>query len=144
MLTFSDKQIDDIAQELDCGMIAYIHKKTGECLYIPDELKMPDFDPFYWKDQIKKLEKKPFDYLEINGWSSGLAFDVMLDFAERIADNNQLRQKLLTALQNKKPFRGFSEIIDNSGDYRNQWFKFKNMKYMEYVRQNLEFLTDCE
>jgi hypothetical protein len=65
----------------------------------------------------------------------------MLDFAEQISDINQLRQKLLIAIQNKKPFSGFSSIIDNSGEYRNLWFKFKDMKYIEYVRTELETLT---
>ncbi len=68
----------------------------------------------------------------------------MEDFAENLNENKQLQGRLLYALNKRKPFREFKFIIDNSGDFRQQWFDFKNNWQQEFVEQELKrlYLTD--
>jgi hypothetical protein len=48
-----------------------------------------------------------------------------------------LQEKLFNALNRKHPFREFKFVIDNSGEYRNAWFDFKNKQYFEWVENQL-------
>ena len=44
--------------------------------------------------------------------------------AERLKNTDKLKNKLFNALNNRKPFANFKDIIDNS-DHRQDWFDFK-------------------
>ncbi len=57
----------------------------------------------------------------------------MEDFLETIEDK-QLHELLINALNRPKPFRNFKLQIDNFGDYRQKWFDFKQMRYIQWVR----------
>ena len=61
----------------------------------------------------------------------------MADFAEVVEDIN-LQKKLINALNRPKPFRNFMWNIDNSGDYRQKWFQFKNKRYIQWVTEQIE------
>ena len=37
-----------------------------------------------------------------------------------------------------KPFKHFKEIIDNSGDFRDEWFAYRESKYIEFVKEQLD------
>jgi len=52
-------------------------------------------------------------------------------------DNERLREKMIDALSRRKPFQNFKSTIDNSGDYRDKWFKFKERAMMEWVERQL-------
>ena len=60
----------------------------------------------------------------------------MESFAEEV-DDKFLRTRLITALNDRKPFRNFKAIIDNS-NYRQAWFAFKDKWYIEHVKDELE------
>jgi hypothetical protein len=61
----------------------------------------------------------------------------MADFVETV-DNEKLRESLIQALDRPKPFRNFKFTIDNSGPYRDKWFKFKDKKLIEWVESQLQ------
>ncbi len=97
-----DKMVD-IAGELDLGMKCFIHKRTFEVISFPDELMNDEVDPL-WQETIDKLEEDADNYIEIERMPSRQAFEVMQDFATQITDN-WVRNKLLMALEGKKPLR---------------------------------------
>jgi hypothetical protein len=37
-----------------------------------------------------------------------------------------------------KPFRHFKRIIDDSGKYRQQWFDYKNLRYVQWVKKQID------
>jgi hypothetical protein len=61
----------------------------------------------------------------------------MVDFAESV-DDTKLRDKLISALNRPKPFQNFKWQIDNSGEYRQQWFDFKKMCYIQWVKEQID------
>jgi hypothetical protein len=68
--------------------------------------------------------------------SSRNAFQIMEDFAETTPITLKLR--LLEALHQKKPFQNFKTIIDNAGNFRQEWFAFRDKRWEEWVREQLE------
>ena len=116
MINLTQEQIKEIAEELDMGFRCLVNKTNGELLFFPDTLKLYDIDTEAWEEEIDKFENNPSDYAEIKALESWNSFEIMEDFIKTITDNNKLKEKLINALQRRKPFREFKYVIDNSGN----------------------------
>ncbi|MBK6330978.1 MAG: hypothetical protein IPF62_10840 [Bacteroidetes bacterium] len=144
MIEIDTNSIKEIAEQLECNFRAYIHKKNGQMIFIPNEDVMPEIDMDEWNDEIKQLENDYANYFEIDKWTSREAFEMMNDFAEQLTDNKQLQSELFVALNKKKPFREFKFVIDDAGDYRQVWFDFRNKQQHEFVAKQLHFLNSID
>lgn len=137
MITLSSRQVNEIAEQLDFGFRVFCHKTTGNLLYIIDNQKFPDVD---WDDTDQEaqneIEANRGAYIEIEAMSSGDSYQVMADFAGLLTDN-RLQALLFRALDKRGPFRAFRDVIDNAGDYRQQWFAFKHQRYVDWVNRQL-------
>ncbi len=129
-------KVNEIAQELQCGMRCFVQLQTGELLTVPKEEDLDYLDEELWQETQDKLEEDFSNFVEIEPMSSREAFQVMEDFAETTP--RSLKVRLLDALDRKKPFQHFKTIVDNAGDFRQQWFAFRDERWEEWVRQQLE------
>ena len=141
MMTLTEAQINEIAEELECGSKCYVHKKTKELVFVPDTLRNPDIDTDGWIEEIEKIEDNFFDYFEIEPPKSRDSFRIMEEFTETLDDSNSLKNMLYEALSRGKPFRNFKNIIDNSGEYRQKWFAFERQWLKEWVREKIEHMN---
>jgi hypothetical protein len=132
----TDEQINELAGNLDIGLKCYVHKKTKAILTIPDELDEFNNDTDLWDDVIKELKKNSRSYVEIEKMGGRESFQVMEEFVQTV-DDIQQREIFERALSRPKPFSNFKFDIDNSGPYRQQWFDFKNLKMVEWVKAQL-------
>ena len=138
MKDLTKAQIKEIAEQLDLGFRAFYHKQTGELIFVPDFLQYPDMDSEVFDEDLEKLDNNFMDYHEFEAMQSHEKFEMMKDFADQLADNSSLSNKLIAALNKRKPFREFKFIIDNSGPYRQQWFDFRNAQHIEWVENQIE------
>jgi hypothetical protein len=129
--------IKEIAEQLDCGFRVFVHQKSGKILFVPDNNNYSDIDLDSWDEELEELDNNFLEYIEIEKWTSNQAFEMMSEFAGLLKDKN-LQNKLFDSLQKKRPFREFKFLIDNSGDYRQKWFDFKNNWQKEYVTQQIK------
>jgi hypothetical protein len=132
-------KINEIAEQLDCGFRAFFHKTTGQFLFIPNNNNFIDIDLDSWDEELEQLENNFSDYYEIDKWTSNEAFEIMSEFTVQLTDNN-LQNRLFEALRKKKPFREFNFVIDNSDDFRQHWFDFKNKWQQNFVTRTLNRL----
>jgi hypothetical protein len=144
MISISSDAIKRIAEELLTGMRVFIHKQTGEIIFVPNETNLDYAEPGVWDTELNLLENYRFDYLEIDAMNATQSFEVMEEFAEILVENKVLRVELLDALNCKKPFREFKYVIDNAGKYREQWFSFRLDKTMDFVRKQIAYLHKLE
>jgi hypothetical protein len=129
--------IKDIAEDIDCGFKCFIHITTKEIITIPEENEYPDVDIPEWKKDSEVIRHNLKDYIEIKRMNSNDLFQTMADFVETV-DNSRLREKLVEALERRKPFHNFKFTVDNSGVYRDRWFEFKAKKLEEWVIRQLQ------
>ena len=152
MKQLTEKDLSSISQSVRAGFRIFINLKTNEVkeiLYSEDFiLEYGDFTDEGDDDDDDVVNKslrqeKEFvenageEWFEIEKMSSREEFKVMEAFALQLSDNPSLRIKLLEALERPKPFRNFKDTIDGSGEYRDQWFKFQDMKHLEWVKAQL-------
>ena len=143
MTNLTKDEIKEIAEYLDCGMICYYHKKTNEITTILDFDSHLGADEEPWEELINEVDEHRDDYVEFERMDTRESFLVMSDFTE-VVDDSALREKLIDALNRPKPFGNFKWIIDNSGDYREKWFEFKNQKYIEWVEDKIREYNSME
>lgn len=131
----------EIAQELDCGMRAFIHKKTGKPVFVPDTDEFPDMEKELWAEELGELKRNGKQYDEIQKWSSSEAFELMTEFAGQLTEDRWLQTRLLDSLSDRKPFREFKAVIDSAGVFRQKWFEFKSKWQQEYIAAALKSLN---
>lgn len=143
MLTFTKEQIKEISEQLEVGFRAFYHKETGDLIFLPNTNQYIDIDMDAWQDELDKLDENFLDYHEIKAMEASDSFQVMADFAEQLNDI-KLQNKLINALNKNKPFREFKFVIDYAGEQRQNWFAFKNKRYIEWTEKQLkiQYKTD--
>jgi hypothetical protein len=60
-----------------------------------------------------------------------------------VADKN-IRDRISYALKRSKPFRNFKYEVDYNEEVRQQWFQFKEQRYIDYVKTYLSWKMDKE
>jgi hypothetical protein len=137
-MKLTDEQIKEIAEELDIGMRCFYNLKTKEVKIVlnidPDEYIGIEED--LPEDELQDIEENPDDYFEFANMESRDSFRVMQDFAESV-DDERLQERLIDSLEGVKPFKNFKLRIDNSGEYRQKWFDFKDLQYIEWVKNQI-------
>ncbi|NLA62000.1 MAG: hypothetical protein GX857_02070 [Bacteroidales bacterium] len=138
--------VNEIAQYMDMGMICYLNPETVKLSFIPQEL----FYDIEGSDDVEEIKKQLDD---VHGWQtvefldwdnpivfqpfpSNQSFRIMEKFTHNLPNDENLRPKLINALQNRKPFANFGRIIDNS-DLREDWFEFKREYLDNLVAEDL-------
>lgn len=132
-LVISDSMIKEIAETLDTGMICFYHKQTGELESYPTEM----IDEELWQDVIDKIDENYTDYLRIEPMKSHESFRFMEDFIAEIPDQ-QIQRRFYEVTQRRKPFQQFKDMLLNYPKLREQWFAYKEQRYIEYVRDEVE------
>jgi predicted nuclease with TOPRIM domain len=143
MIKLTEEQIKEVADNLDCGLKCYYNTKTGEIKSVIDQESWLDTDMEPWEEELAEIEENWDDYIAFDNLETHESFEIMEDFAERINDA-QLQKRVFHALNNKKPFRNFSSVIDNSGEYREQWFNYKRARYIQEVKDQIERKNNLE
>ncbi|MCX6328397.1 MAG: UPF0158 family protein [Bacteroidia bacterium] len=135
-----EARINEIADQINCGFMCYIHRKTHDIIFIPAWDDYSSFEPDAWVKDRRKVDKDFDQYYLIEPPQSFESFKIMERFAESV-DNIDLKNSLIQALSKRKPFSHFKEVIDFSGDYRKRWFKFKYDSLVEMIKDQLNALT---
>ena len=135
-MELSEKQVKEVAENLDCGMVCYIHKETKEIKSLIDIENEWDDNAELWEAEIKEVQENIDQYVKIEKMSSNEEFRIMERFMHQVTDEG-IKDKLIEALNRRKPFRNFRNVVDYYEDYREQWFRFKEKEYCEWVRYEL-------
>jgi len=133
--SFTEKEINDIAQSLDCGFNNYINIDTWERKEIID-LDQSYGDDEFFREELTKIEHNWANYIVVKPMRSREGFMVMENFLPKVT-NQKIKNRLINALERKNPFRNFKHVVDSHGEIRQQWFKHKNKEYKDHVKFDL-------
>ena len=133
------KIIKEIAEDIDCGMICFINTDTLETEKVPQTFfEDPEEYEMMTGMTVEEMGLKYLDwenYISVEPLESYVSFKIMEDFVKTITDEI-LQNKLIDALNRRKPFANFKSIIDDS-DFRQDWFDFKQQQSEEHVSKIL-------
>ena len=142
-VNLSPETIKEIAEQLDMGMKCYYHIQTGELEYYPDELKgHAGFDEELWEESINKVEENYQEYIRFEGMESHESFGIMEDFISMISEEKILR-RFEDAIGYRKPFQNFKQLLLSYPDLREQWFAYKDRRFIEFVKEQVEVYNNA-
>lgn len=137
------KVVAEVADSLTAGYVCFINPETLESEDIPLHA-LEDYTAMTGEG-VEDFNMKHYEwerFIEIRPPESYDSFKIMERFADKVPDTG-LREKLIDALNRKKPFAHFKRIIDDS-DYRQDWFGFRQARLEEYVYETLTNEIDEE
>ena len=94
----------------------------------------------YFGEEIKAIKSDKENYLRIEPLSSKQGFQIMEDCVSELEENIPIKNRLIFALQNKKPFQNFCIVINEDEHYRQEWFKFKTKESKKKVNEIINTL----
>ncbi len=122
-----DTILFDIIDLLDDGEIVYIPRQTQEILSYPDPQRWGESEFIDLIEEVKaRAEAEPDMFVVIDPPDPRDAYHIMEDFIFTVEDE-QLRDRLLEALNSKKPFRYFRATVEDS-PLRASWYDFKDAR----------------
>jgi hypothetical protein len=135
------KLVKETAGSIDAGFVCYINPDTLETEDIPANLMNDPHDFMmatgYSLEDYDLKHDKWEKVIVVAPLESRESFWIMERFADQIPDM-MMKQKVIQALQQRRPFANFKNIIDNS-DYRMQWFAFKQKQLEEHVWEEIAY-----
>ena len=137
-MILTKQQIKEIAEQLDIGFRCFWNIKNYDLLFFPDAVKYPEIDTESWAEEIELLDKSKGDYIEIEPLESSDLFQIMANYVNTLTESNNLKNRLTKALNKKSPFSEFKSEINNSGEYRQRWFDYKNQEIQKWVQEKIQ------
>lgn len=111
----------------------YLDLETGKIIFISE---------FMDTEEAEELNEKVEEgfgkrYISIPNESPEEGYENMEEFIETVKDLN-LKEKLCIALDGRGAFRKFKNLLIDYPKERERWFKFKDGRLMERVKEWLE------
>ncbi len=130
--------LEEIADLLDEGFVVFVHRRTFESLSYPDAARWGEMKSLDGYEAVRgRLESEADAFVEVGSLPSKVSFNIMEDFALQLEDV-RLRERLLSALHSRKPFRYFRQAVEESPE-ADAWLNFKRERLKAYA---LEILAE--
>lgn len=132
--------VPKIADSIDAGFVCFLN---------PDTLEMEEIPKLFMEDQFEEeeeeeeesdetMDSKHYDWqncITFEPLESSESFKIMEHFTDQLPDE-KLQNKLINALNHRRPFANFKFVIDGSS-YRQNWFDFKQRWLERHVKELL-------
>jgi len=128
------KAVAEIADNIQCGFICQVNKKSVEIVSIRRE---KIYGSEYYEEEEDEEEDDLAentnwdDIITISPLESHESFGIMENFVLSL-DQSRLKYQLTSALQRHKPFANFNGIIHNSHE-RDEWFSYRQHALEQHV-----------
>ncbi|MDO9255837.1 MAG: hypothetical protein Q7U54_10025 [Bacteroidales bacterium] len=124
------KAVAEIADNIQCGFICQVNKKTVEIVSIRRE---NIYESEYYEEEEEDLAENTNweDIITISPPESHESFRIMENYVLSL-DQSRLKYQLTSALQRGKPFANFNGIIHNSPE-RDEWFRYRQHALEQHV-----------
>ncbi len=131
----------EIIDLLDDGEIVYLHRQTKEILSYPDPRRWGENEFIDLAESVKsRAAAEPDQFIVIDPPEPRDSYRIMEDFIFTVPDEH-LRDRLLEALNSKKPFRYFRVTIEDSPEY-DRWLDFRDARMKGWLLEQLARVWD--
>ena len=136
MIELNETDLQEAATAIRRGMEVYIHRAHGRMLIADDPERNVRADPEVFEAIMQDVTTDPDAYVHIERMSAPEAIKIMSAFTDRVR-NQELWQALTYALKRPNPFQNFKAELGRFPKNYEKWREFRQVKYADYVRQQL-------
>jgi hypothetical protein len=122
------------------GAVHIVYRQTFRCL--EEETDPEELDEWAQTDlDVAEaiLSDTEGRFEEIERWDSSEEYELMEEFAEA-SRNPRLREQLFQALNQRKPFRHFGDVLIGWPEAREAWFSYRDHRHRDWIRDWLNRL----
>ena len=130
MLQIEARDLLFALENQDFDTTYYLDRQTGEITPAFGEMFEPE-DPEYVDEEALRADPR---YLPIDPISSNEGFRWMEQFAATVTDR-RLQERLFAALDRRRPFRGFKDVLLEYSEEREAWFEYHEQRLLEAARE---------
>lgn len=134
MRKLTESLINEIADDLDSGLLVHIDSQTLKTFPIPDFEHNIYAERENWQITIDEIENHEGELETYKPMDSYQAFKVMESFVDLVEDK-RIQNRLIYALNKSKPFKNFKYEIDYNDSVRDDWFAHKKNQYINWVNE---------
>jgi hypothetical protein len=113
----------------------FFDRQTGEVLSIFTDLADEE-------EQQELLDADPDRYVRLDPVPSWVGYEIMSDFLETLPES-KVRRELSQALERKRPFRRFKDVLLNYPEVEEDWFRFHEQAFIKIIQEWLD-VNDLE
>lgn len=106
----------------------FLDRQTGEVLTVFEDMDEED---------AELLDADPDRFLLVEPVPSYVGYEVMSDFVDTLPEGKVSRE-LTRALQQRRPFRRFKDVLLNYPAVREDWFRFHEQAFMKIIQEWLD------
>jgi hypothetical protein len=99
--------------------------QTGEVLDVFEDMDEED---------AERLENEPDRYLQIEPEPSWVGYELMQDFLDTLPEGEVLGE-LAHALQQRRPFRRFKDVLLAYPEVQKEWFYFHEQAFIKIIQE---------
>ena len=103
----------------------FFDRQTGEVLTVFEDMDEED---------AELLDADPDRFLFIEPVPSYVGYEVMSDFVDTLPEGKVFRE-LARALQQRRPFRRFKDVLLNYPAVREDWFRFHEQAFIKIIQE---------
>lgn len=111
----------------------YLDRESGAVIPVFGDMFDPGDDGYLDEEELLANPR----YVPIEPVSSHDAFRWMEDFASSVTSDD-LREELLGALDRRRPFRSFKDVLLAFPEERKAWFEYEEARQLEAARDYLQ------
>jgi hypothetical protein len=108
----------------------FFDRQTGEVLStfedVMDEGEVADL-----------LDSEPERFVPIDPVPSWVGYEIMSDFVEPLPEC-EVRRELAYALEKRRPFRRFKDVLLNYPEVQEDWFRFHEQAFIKIIQEWLD------
>lgn len=142
---YTEEDIKRIAQEIQAGFDVYVHKKKRKIIAVPKSeliFESKELEKAY-RREFRQIKRHREDYILIEDVESYRKWNLMWDFTQTVLDE-RFQRRLQRALEGKKPFRSFKDVLLWRPEIRQKWFEFKDEFYFNHVKRFIDRINEEE
>ena len=106
----------------------FFDRRTGEVLTVFEDMDEED---------AKLLDADPDRFLLIEPVPSSVAYEIIYDFVDTLTEG-KIPRELARALQQRRPFRRFKDVLLNYPAVQEDWFRFHEQAFMKIIQEWLD------
>lgn len=123
------QQLEDVFTFQPVGAQAFLDLRTGKVISWSDDT----MDTVELEGVADEIDQDPDRYVEIVVPESHASFEWMADFV-RAVEPGALHDELARALEGRKPFRRFKDVLEGAPAARERWFEFELARQRQALR----------
>lgn len=136
MIVLSEEKMQEVADALQSGKSAYIHREHHEVIPMGDPENDPTVDPDVHEILEIRIAEAGDNYIHVDLMPTKESFALLQAYIDRVRDQ-ELWLELGYAIKRPNPFRNFRQLLKKYPEDYERWKRFRNKRVLKYIEEQL-------